>query len=145
MEKNIFQAMSIQEQVSYINLRMQKGETLTDACKSVEMTKELSRKYQRNGYKLIDMQFILQTHTAPPNKPTQTQEVATDIISTPKIKSVKKPQETKKIGRPCKLVSTTKLTLEVDKKIHKKLKVYCAINELKMNEYITKLLLDNLK
>ena len=145
MEKSIFQAMSIPEQVSYINLRMQKGETLTNACKSVNLSKELSRKFQKNHYKLIDMQFILQTHTTPSNKPTQTQEVATDIISTPKVKSVKKPQNKPKIGRPCKLVPTTKLTLEVDKKIHKKLKVYCAINELKMNEYITKLLLDNLK
>ena len=139
MEKNIFQAMTIKEQVSYINLRMQKGETLTDACKSVQMTKRISGKFKNYGYTLTDKQFI------PSNKPTQTQEVATDIISTPKVKSVKKPQETKKIGRPCKLVATTKLTLEVDKSLHKKLKVYCAINELKMNEYITKLLLDNLK
>jgi len=139
MEKNIFQAMSIQEQVSYINLRMEKGETLTDACKSVDMTKRISGKFKNYGYTLTDKQFILS------NKPPHTQEVAIDIISTPKVKSVKKPQETKKIGRPCKLVATTKLTLEVDKKIHKKLKVYCAINELKMNEYITKLLLENLK
>jgi len=145
MKKEEFQAMSIKEQVTYINSKMQQGMTLTDACKTVNLTKELSRKYQKNHYKLIDMQFILQTDTTPSNKPPQTQEVATDIISTPKVKSVKKPQETKKIGRPCKLVATTKLTLEVDKKIHKKLKVYCAINELKMNEYITKLLLDNLK
>jgi len=145
MKKNIFQGMTIQEQVTYINSKMQQGMTLTDACKTVNLTKELSRKYQKNNYKLIDMQFILQTDTTPSNKPTQTQEIATDIISTPKVKSVKKPQETKKIGRPCKLVATTKLTLEVDKKIHKKLKVYCAINELKMNEYITKLLLENLK
>ena len=139
MNKLTFQALPIKEQVSYINLRMQKGETLTDACKSVQMTKRISGKFKNHGYTLTDKQFI------PYNKPPQTQEVATDIISTPKVKSVKKPQETKKIGRPCKLVATTKLTLEVDKKIHKKLKVYCAINELKMNEYITKLLLDNLK
>ena len=145
MKKEEFQAMSIKEQVTYINSKMQQGMTLTDACKTVNLTKELSRKYQKNHYKLIDMQFILQTDTTPSNKPPQTQEVATDIISTPKVKSVKKPQETKKIGRPCKLVATTKLTLEVDKSLHKKLKVYCAINELKMNEYITKLLLDNLK
>ena len=145
MNKQEFQALKISEQVDYINERMQTGESLTSACKSVEMTKELSRKFQKNHYKLIDMQFILQTDTTPPSTSPNQQEVATDIISTPKIKSVKKPQETKKIGRPCKLVATTKLTLEVDKKIHKKLKVYCAINELKMNEYITKLLLDNLK
>jgi len=145
MIKEEFQAMDIKDQVTYINLKMKEGMTLTDACKTVNLTKELSRKYQKNHYKLIDMQFILQTDTTPSNKPPQTQEVATDIISTPKVKSVKKPQETKKIGRPCKLVATTKLTLEVDKSLHKKLKVYCAINELKMNEYITKLLLDNLK
>jgi len=145
MIKAEFQAMEIKDQVNYINAKMKEGMTLTDACKTVNLTKELSRKYQKNNYKLIDMQFILQTHTTPPSKPAQTQEVATDIISTPKIESVKKPQETKKIGRPCKLVATTKLTLEVDKSLHKKLKVYCAENELKMNEYITKLLLDNLK
>jgi len=139
MIKEEFQAMEIKDQVTYINMRMKEGETLTNACKSVGLTKELSRKYQRNGFKLIGGQFI------PSNKPTQTSEVATDIITLPKIKSVKKPQNKPKIGRPCKLVPTTKLTLEVDKSLHKKLKVYCAENELKMNEYITKLLLDNLK
>ena len=139
MDKSIFQKLSLESQVNYINERMKEGETLTNACLNIGMTKELSRKFQRSQYKLIEGQFI------PPNPSTQTSEVATDIISTPKVKSVKKPQNKPKIGRPCKLVSTTKLTLEVDKKIHKKLKVYCAINELKMNEYITKLLLDNLK
>jgi len=145
MDKSMFQKLSLKSQVNYINKRMREGMTLTDACKTVNLTKELSRKFQKNNYKLIDMQFILQTHTTPPSKPTQTQEFATDIISTPKVKSVKKPHNKPKIGRPCKLVATTKLTLEVDKSLHKKLKVYCAINELKMNEYITKLLLDNLK
>jgi len=139
MDKSIFQKLSLESQVNYINERMKEGETLTNACLNIGMTKELSRKFQRSQYKLVEGQFI------PPNPSTQTSEVATDIISTPKVKSVKKPQNKPKIGRPCKLVSTTKLTLEVDKKIHKKLKVYCAINELKMNEYITKLLLDNLK
>ena len=139
MDKSIFQKLSLESQVNYINERMKEGETLTNACLNIGMTKELSRKFQRSQYKLIEGQFI------PPNPSTQTSEVATDIISTPKVKSVKKPQNKPKIGRPCKLVSTTKLTLEVDKSLHKKLKVYCAINELKMNEYITKLLLDNLK
>jgi len=139
MDKSIFQKLSLESQVNYINERMKEGETLTNACLNIGMTKELSRKFQRSQYKLIEGQFI------PPNPSTQTSEVATDIISTPKVKSVKKPQNKPKIGRPCKLVSTTKLTLEVDKSLHKKLKVYCAENELKMNEYITKLLLDNLK
>jgi len=141
MIKEEFQAMDIKDQVTYINLKMKEGMTLTDACKTVNLTKELSRKYQKNNYKLIDMQFILQTHTTPPNQATQTQEVATDIISTPKVKSVKKPI----IGRPKRSKQFSKLTLEVEKSLHKKLKVYCAVNELKMNEYITKLLLENLK
>jgi len=138
MNSTEFKALTIEQQVNYIN----EGESLSKVCKELKISKSISQKLKLKGYIVVNGKYTL---TTPPNTSTQTQEVATDIISTPKVKSVKKPQETKKIGRPCKLVATTKLTLEVDKKIHKKLKVYCAINELKMNEYITKLLLDNLK
>ena len=86
---------------------------------------------------IVDNQYTL----TPPNTSTQTQEVAVDTITLPKVKTVKKPI----IGRPKRSKQFSKLTLEVEKSLHKKLKVYCAINELKMNEYITKLLLDNLK
>jgi len=141
MIKEEFQAMDIQDQVSYINLKMKQGMTLTDACKSVNLTKELSRKYQRNGYKLIDMQFILQTHTAPSNKPTQTQEIATDIISTPKVKNVKKPI----IGRPKRTTKFKKITTEIDFILYKQLKHYCIDNEINMNKYIEELLRKNLK
>ena len=139
MEKNIFQAMTIKEQVSYINLRMQKGETLTDACKSVDMTKRISGKFKNYGYTLTDKQFI------PSNKPTQTQEVATDIISTPKIKSVKKPQETKKIGRPLRTTKFKKITTEIDFILYKQLKHYCIDMDINMNKYIEELLRKNLK
>jgi len=135
MEKNIFQAMSIQEQVSYINLRMEKGETLTDACKSVDMTKRISGKFKNYGYTLTDKQFI------PSNKPTQTQEVATDIISKPKIKSVKKPI----IGRPKRTTKFKKITTEIDFILYKQLKHYCIDNEINMNKYIEELLRNNLK
>ena len=141
MEKNIFQAMSIPEQVSYINLRMEKGETLTYACKSVNLTKELSRKYQRNGYKLIDMQFILQTDTTPPNTSPQTQEVATDIISTPKVESVKKPI----IGRPKRTTKTHKMTTEINLEVFKKLKHYCVDEDVDMREVVEMLLIKFLK
>ena len=141
MIKEEFQAMDVQDQVSYINLKMKQGMTLTDACKSVNLTKELSRKYQRNGYKLIDMQFILQTHTAPSNKPTQTQEIATDIISTPKVKNVKKPI----IGRPKRTTKFKKITTEIDFILYKQLKHYCIDNEINMNKYIEELLRKNLK
>ena len=141
MIKEEFQAMDIQDQVSYINLKMQQGMTLTDACKTVNLTKELSRKYQKNNYKLIDMQFILQTDTTPPNKPTQTQEVATDIISTPKVKSVKKPI----IGRPKRTTKFKKITTEIDFILYKQLKHYCIDNEINMNKYIEELLRNNLK
>ena len=137
MNSTEFKALSIEKQVNYIN----EGESLSKVCKELKISKSISQKLKSKGYIVVNGKYTL----TPSNQATQTQEVATDIISTPKVKSVKKPQETKKIGRPCKLVSTTKLTLEVDKSLHKKLKVYCAENELKMNEYITKLLLDNLK
>jgi len=135
MEKNIFRGMTIKEQVSYINLRMKKGETLTDACKSVGMTKELSRKFKRANYELLEGQFI------PSNQATQPQEVAVDTITLPKIKTAKKP----KMGRPLRVEEYSKLTLEIEKSLKKRLKVYCAENEIRMNEYITKLLLENLK
>jgi len=138
MNSTEFKALTIEDQVNYIN----EGESLSKVCKELKISKSISQKLKLKGYIVVNGKYTL---TTPSNKPPQTQEVATDIISRPKVKSVKKPQETKKIGRPCKLVATTKLTLEVDKSLHKKLKVYCAENELKMNEYITRLLLDNLK
>ena len=139
MEKNIFQGMSIPEQVSYINLRMEKGETLTDACKSVDMTKRISGKFKNYGYTLTDKQFI------PSNKPTQTQEIATDIISTPKVKSVKKPQETKKIGRPLRTTRTHKMTTEINLEVFKKLKHYCVDEDVDMREVVEMLLIKFLK
>ena len=135
MIKEEFQAMEIKDQVTYINMRMKEGETLTNACKSVGLTKELSRKYQRNGFKLIGGQFI------PSNKPTQTQEVAVDIISTPKVKSVKKPI----IGRPKRTAKFKKITTEIDFTLYKMLKHYCIDNEINMNKYIEELLRKNLK
>ena len=139
MEKNIFQAMTIKEQVSYINLRMAKGESVTTACKSVGLSKELSRKYQKNGYKLIEGQFI------PSHVPQQTQEVAVDTITPPKAKEVKKVKNKAKIGRPCKTQETTKLTLEVNKILVRKLKHYCIDNEIYMNKFIEGLIRNNLK
>ena len=135
MEKNIFQKMTIKEQVSYINLRMEKGETLTDACKSVDMTKRISGKFKNYGYTLTDKQFI------PSNKPTQTQEVATDIISTPKIKSVKKPI----IGRPKRTTKTHKMTTEINLEVFKKLKHYCVDEDVDMREVVEMLLIKFLK
>jgi len=141
MNKQDFQALSIQNQINYINTKLLEGKSISGTCREIGISKSVCAKYKSHNYIIVDNQYTL----TPPSTSPKQQEVATDIISTPKVKSVKKPQNKPKIGRPCKLVATTKLTLEVDKKIHKKLKVYCAINELKMNEYITKLLLENLK
>ena len=141
MNKLTFQALPIQSQIDYLNTQLLEGKSISGTCREIGISKSVCAKYKSHNYIIVDNQYTL----TPPNTSTQTQEVAVDTITLPKVKSVKKPQETKKIGRPCKLVATTKLTLEVDKSLHKKLKVYCAINELKMNEYITKLLLDNLK
>ena len=139
MEKNIFQAMSIPEQVSYINLRMEKGESLTDACKSVQMTKRISGKFKNHGYTLTDKQFI------PSNQATQTQEVAVDTITPPKIKEVKKVQNKAKIGRPLRLLKYTKLTLEIEKELKKSFKVYCAEQDINMNECVGKMIIKLLK
>ena len=135
MEKNIFQGMSIPEQVSYINLRMEKGETLTDACKSVDMTKRISGKFKNHGYTLTDKQFI------PSNQATQTQEVAVDTNTLPKVKSVKKP----KIGRPLRTTKVKKMTTEINADVYKRLKHYCIDAEINMNKYIEELLIKNLK
>jgi len=135
MIKEEFQAMEIKDQVTYINMRMKEGETLTNACKSVGLTKELSRKYQRNGFKLIGGQFI------PSNPSTQTQEIATDIISTPKVESVKKPI----IGRPKRTTKFKKITTEIDFILYKRLKHYCIDMDINMNKYIEELLRKNLK
>lgn len=134
MNKEQFQALSIENQVLYINMRMKEGETLTNACKSIGMTKELSRKFQRSQYKLVGGQFI------PTNKPTETSEVATDIISTPKVKEVKKPT-----GRPKRIQKVKKITNEIDFKVYKKLKHYCIDEDVDMREVIEKLLIEFLK
>ena len=139
MNKIEFQGLTIQQQVSEINQQLNHGESVTNACINVGMTKELSRKFQKKGFKLIEGQFI------PSHVPTQTQEVAVDTITPPKVEEVKKVQNKAKIGRPCKTQETTKLTLEVNKLLVRKLKHYCIDNEVYMNKFIEGLIRNNLK
>jgi len=137
MNKLTFQALPIQNQIDYLNTQLLEGKSISGTCREIGISKSVCAKYKSHHYIIVDNQYTL----TPPNTSTQTQEVAVDTITLPKVKSVKKSI----IGRPKRSKQFSKLTLEVEKSLHKKLKVYCAINELKMNEYITKLLLDNLK
>jgi len=137
MNKLTFQALTIQNQIDYLNTQLLEGKSISGTCREIGISKSVCAKYKSHNYIIVDNQYTL----TPSNPSQEQQEVATDIISTPKVKTVKKPV----IGRPKRSKQFSKLTLEVERSLHKKLKVYCAINELKMNEYITKLLLDNLK
>ena len=137
MNKLTFQALPIQNQIDYLNTQLLEGKSISGTCREIGISKSVCAKYKSHNYIIVDNQYTL----TPSNPSQEQQEVATDIISTPKVKTVKKPV----IGRPKRSKQFSKLTLEVERSLHKKLKVYCAINELKMNEYITKLLLDNLK
>ena len=141
MNKQEFQALPIQNQIEYLNTQLLEGKSISGACREIGISKSVCAKYKSHNYLIVDNQYTL----TPSNTSPQTQEVATDIISTPKVKSVKKPQETKKIGRPLKTFATTKLTLEISKELVKTLKKHCVDIEKPMNKYIEELLRKNLK
>jgi len=134
MNSTEFKALTIEDQVNYIN----EGESLSKVCKELKISKSISQKLKSKGYIVVNGKY---THATPSNKPPQTQEVATDIISTPKFKSVKKPI----IGRPKRTTKFKKITTEIDFILYKQLKHYCIDNEINMNKYIEELLRKNLK
>ena len=134
MNSTEFKALTIEDQVNYIN----EGESLSKVCKELKISKSISQKLKLKGYIVVNGKYTL---TTPPNTSTQTQEVATDIISTPKVKSVKKPI----IGRPKRTTKFKKITTEIDFILYKQLKHYCIDNEINMNKYIEELLRKNLK
>ena len=138
MNKIEFQGLTIQQQVDYIN----QGESLSSVCRAIGMSKSIASKYLSKGYIQVNGKYTL---TELSNVPPQTQEVAVDTITPPKTKEVKKVQNKPKIGRPCKQFETTKLTLEVNKLLVRKLKHYCIDNEIYMNKFIEDLIRNNLK
>ena len=141
MNKLTFQALPIQNQIDYLNTQLLEGKSISGTCREIGISKSVCAKYKSHGYIIVDNQYTL----TPPNKPPQTQEVATDIISTPEVKSVKKPQETKKIGRPLRTTKFKKITTEIDFILYKQLKHYCIDMDINMNKYIEELLRKNLK
>ena len=137
MNKQEFQALPIQNQIDYLNTQLLEGKSISGTCREIGISKSVCAKYKSHNYIIVDNQYTL----TPPNTSTQTQEVATDIISTPKIKSVKKPI----IGRPKRTTKFKKITTEIDFILYKQLKHYCIDNQINMNKYIEELLRKNLK
>ena len=137
MNKLTFQALPIQNQIDYLNTQLLEGKSISGTCREIGISKSVCAKYKSHNYIIVDNQYTL----TPPNTSPQTQEVATDIISTPKVKSVKKPI----IGRPKRTTKFKKITTEIDFTLYKQLKHYCIDNEINMNKYIEELLRKNLK
>jgi len=137
MNKQEFQALKIEEQINFINKNLKLGISISRTCREIGISKSVANKYKSHNYIIVDNQYTL---TPPSTSPNQ-QEVATDIISTPKVKSVKKPI----IGRPKRTTKFKKITTEIDFILYKQLKHYCIDNEINMNKYIEELLRKNLK
>jgi len=137
MNKLTFQALPIQNQIDYLNTQLLEGKSISGTCREIGISKSVCAKYKSHNYIIVDNQYTL----IPPNQATQTQEVAVDTITLPKVKSVKKP----KIGRPLRTTKVKKMTTEINADVYKRLKHYCIDAEINMNKYIEELLIKNLK
>jgi len=137
MNKLTFQALPIQNQIDYLNTQLLEGKSISGTCREIGISKSVCAKYKSHNYIIVDNQYTL----TPPNTSPQTQEVATDIISTPKVKSVKKPI----IGRPKRTSRTHKMTTEINLEVFKKLKHYCVDEDVDMREVVEMLLTKFLK
>ena len=150
MDKKEWQAMSIDEQVRELNQRLASGESLTTFTKRLGVDKgNLSRKLKREGYSLVEGQYIV----------VQGIEGQLDILGAAleakaepkaeaKAKPIKKAAQSDKAptaprgtaGRPGREYAVKKLTIEIHADIFKALHHYKIDEGIKINEFIENLL-----
>ena len=60
MNKKEYFKSTLEEQVNYINQKMNEGKSFNDTCKEILLLKGgVSNKFKKNGYKLIEGQYLL--------------------------------------------------------------------------------------
>lgn len=58
MDRETFLNLTIPEQVDFFNSKMKKGYSMTKISKEIGISKSISEKFKKNGYELIQNQFI---------------------------------------------------------------------------------------
>ena len=58
MDREDFLKLSLIEQIDFFNSRMKNGYSMTKITNELGISKSISEKFKKNGYKLIENQFI---------------------------------------------------------------------------------------
>ena len=134
MTKELFLDLTILQQIEYFNKLMAEGGSLSSICKELGISKSISSKFKGHGYVFLDKQYLLQEgNKTPPNKPQERAKEKKGIVT---------PIKTNIVGRPKKIDKNkvVKMTLEIDKSIHKALKYMAIDKEITITSYIEKLI-----
>lgn len=132
MDKVTFLDLSIAEQVDYYNKEMGQGKSFTAISKEIGISKSISEKFKRYGYKLEDgkLNFI-----GPEDKNIKVNKAKKKTSVEDKVKS---KETTTAAARESK-------TLVMDKDLWKRLKIYSIINDTTISDVVENLIRDFMK
>jgi len=145
MIKEEWQAMTFDEQVRELNQRLSAGESMTTFSKRLGIDKgNLSRRLKREGYSLVEGQYIVQGIEGQLDilgaALEATVKPKADIK--PKVKPApeQKPEIPGKAGRPEREYAVKKLTIEIREDTFKALHHYKIDSGKKLNSFIEDLI-----
>lgn len=110
MDREDFLKLSIIEQIDFFNSKMKNGYSMTKIAKELGISKSISEKFKKNGYKLIENQFI---NSNPIQEQPKEQKVIKEIGR----------------GRPSRTDDNSKHTVIMNDKIWQELQIYAIRNK----------------
>lgn len=120
MDREDFFKLSLTEQIDFFNSRMNDGYSITKIANELGISKSISEKFKKNGYKLIENQFI----------------------NSNKIENqTKEHRAVQKIGRgrPLRTDDNSKHTVIMNDKVWQELQIYAIRNKTTVSRLLEKL------
>ncbi|KLE14146.1 hypothetical protein [Clostridium sp. C8] len=120
MDREDFLKLSLIEQVDFFNSKMKSGYSMTKIANELGISKSISEKFKKNGYKLIENQFI---KSNPIEKQTKENRAVREIGR----------------GRPSRTDDNSKHTVIMNDEVWQELQIYAIRNKTTVSRLLENL------
>ncbi|MGL6119394.1 MAG: hypothetical protein ACRC0V_02710 [Fusobacteriaceae bacterium] len=120
MNREDFLKLNITEQVDFFNSKMKNGFSISKIANELGISKSISEKFKKNGYKLIENKFI---NNNPIEKQPKEQESIKEIVR----------------GRPSRTDENSKHTVIMNDEIWQELQIYAIRNKTTVSRLLENL------
>lgn len=120
MDREDFLKLSLIEQIDFFNSKMKNGYSMTKIANEIGISKSISEKFKKNGYKLIENQF---TNSNPIEKQTKEHRAVQEIGR----------------GRPSRTDDNGKHTVIMNDEVWQELQIYAIRNKTTVSRLLENL------